>query len=257
VRFTKAKLFRGCLTLAFVALAVGPAWGVDIEVICAPDNDGDVPEVRAGDPLDVKVVFENDQCPFNQRGFCADASRTILTGGPRSSGCRSLDGDQLACENAWVDGGSGAASCFFDEISGACRGCGRANESYRGGLCTNTCRSEDAGSVHFSKLVVGLTGNANDSLGGLGIFGPFKTGISGRIPPAECSDYPYDPGTFEQVVRVVDKAPKRLAGTTAVVFAQVTVEESGAPVSESEASRKQEFCKVAIMNDGRHLRDDD
>ena len=54
------------------------------------------------------------------------------------------------------------------------------------------------------------------------------------------------PRDLAQVVRVVDQAPKRLAGTTAVVFAQVTVQEDGAPVGESEDSRKQEFCKVAI-----------
>jgi hypothetical protein len=47
-------------------------------------------------------------------------------------------------------------------------------------------------------------------------------------------------------VRVVDKVSGKLAGTTAVVVVQVTVEDSGQPVGESEKDREQEFCKVAI-----------
>jgi hypothetical protein len=257
------KLIRLCclplVLSAFFVLAVAPdaAWAIlSFEVICAPDNDGDVPEVRAGDPLDVKVVFKNRRCPYNQRGFCADPSRTIHTGGQGSMGCTQFHDDPGACQIAWVDGNSGAASCFFEEEEGLCFGCGSWNNE-RAGLCTNTCRSELAGTATFNKLVVGLTGNANDSLGGLGIFGPFATGISGRIPAAQCEDPGRIPSIHEEIVRVVDKVPARLAGTTAVVFAQVTVVRDGMTVGESEKTREQEFCKVSVTRGPKSGRDDD
>jgi hypothetical protein len=239
-----------CLTVVLSAFLVlplvpGVASAVDFEVICAPDNDGDTPEVRAGDPLDVRVVFTNHRCPRSQPGFCADPSRTLRTGGPGSEGCTTLGNDPLTCEIAWVDGGSGAASCFFNESEDQCFGCGPNNE--RNGLCTNTCRSEDAGSATFNKLVVALSGNASDSLGGLGIFGPFATGISGRIPAADCEDFGGIPGVREETVRVVDRVPAKLAGTAAFVFAQVTIREDGLPVGESEKTREQEFCKVSVV----------
>jgi hypothetical protein len=257
VKLTKL-CFLPLVLSAFFVLALAPdvATAVGFEVICAPDNDGDVPEVRAGDPLDVRIVFENNQCPYNQQGFCADPSRTLRTGGPGSMGCGLIGNDPVACQRAWVDGGSGAASCFFDEVDDRCRGCGRYNNE-RAGRCINTCRSELAGSVTFNKLVVGLTGNANDSLAGLGIFGPFATGISGRVPAAQCEGFGRTPGIHEETVRVMDKVPARLAGTTAVVFAQVTVEDSGLAVGESEKTREQEFCKVSVTTGPRGGDDDD
>ena len=232
-------------SLTFVGLVVaqaGPAGAVDMEVICAPSNDGDVPEVQVGEPLDVRVVFRNRRCPQSQPGFCADPLRTLRAGGEGSSGCRDID--PADCLIAWVDGGSGAASCFYG--GGSCRGCGPRNES--AGRCVNSCRLGDGG-IGYNKLVVGLAGNGNDTLGGLRIFGPFKTGVSGSIPPADCEgdDDDGNAGVREETVRVLDEVPAKLAGTTAVVFAQVTVAEDGGPVGETESDREQEYCKVAIV----------
>ena len=68
---------------------------------------------------------------------CADQSRTIYTGPPDSAGCTRFDGDPASCAMAYVEGGSGVASCYYDAENEACRGCGPSNEG--SGACTNTC----------------------------------------------------------------------------------------------------------------------
>jgi hypothetical protein len=68
---------------------------------------------------------------------CADATRTVFAGGPGSDACNDFDGDQSACEAAWHEGNSGAASCWFDTDGGTCRGCGLPNQLRQN--CVNTC----------------------------------------------------------------------------------------------------------------------
>ena len=67
---------------------------------------------------------------------CEDPARSVFAGGPGSEGCLQFI-DRTSCEEAWVDGHNGPASCYFDEDLGECFGCGPNNES--AGLCTNTC----------------------------------------------------------------------------------------------------------------------
>lgn len=87
-------------------------------------------------------------------GNCTNACRPAPTcegepsrvfAGPPFSGqsggaCRQHDQDEASCNQAFTFGSSGVVSCFYDSESGACRGCGRSNESPQG--CTNVCRIE-------------------------------------------------------------------------------------------------------------------
>lgn len=88
---------------------------------CGPTNEGD------GDCTNTCVT------PVP----CLDQTRTIYTGPPDSAGCRRFDGDQAMCEQAYVEGGAGVASCYYDVDGAECRGCGPANED--DGDCTNSC----------------------------------------------------------------------------------------------------------------------
>jgi hypothetical protein len=67
---------------------------------------------------------------------CEDPARTVYGGGPGSEGCLQYP-TPGTCEMAWVDGDRGPASCYFDDTSQSCFGCGPNNES--AGSCTNTC----------------------------------------------------------------------------------------------------------------------
>jgi len=68
---------------------------------------------------------------------CLDPERTVFGGGPSSEGCRQFDA-VATCEEAWIDGHNGPASCYFDDLSQTCLGCGPNNED--AGACTNTCK---------------------------------------------------------------------------------------------------------------------
>ena len=67
---------------------------------------------------------------------CEDPARTVFAGGPGSEGCLQF-ADRTSCEEAWVDGHNGPASCYFDGAVGGCFGCGPNNEN--AGLCANSC----------------------------------------------------------------------------------------------------------------------
>jgi len=88
---------------------------------CGPSNEGD------GDCVNTCVA------PVP----CLDQTRTIYTGPPGSEGCTRFNGDQAMCEQAYVEGADGVASCYYDAGDDACRGCGARNED--DGDCTNTC----------------------------------------------------------------------------------------------------------------------
>lgn len=66
-----------------------------------------------------------------------DPSRTLFAGGESSSGCRRFDGDPGSCLTAFVRGGNGIASCWYDFEEESCRGCGPTNQA--NGFCINTC----------------------------------------------------------------------------------------------------------------------
>lgn len=68
---------------------------------------------------------------------CLDQTRTIYAGPPDSRGCRRFSGDQAMCEQAYVEGDDGVASCYYDAGTGDCQGCGARTQFNEG--CTNTC----------------------------------------------------------------------------------------------------------------------
>ncbi len=69
---------------------------------------------------------------------CADATRTVFSGGPDIDACRQFN-TQVDCEKAWHvpgrDRTNSAASCFWNGT--ACRGCGPFHRD--AGDCTNSC----------------------------------------------------------------------------------------------------------------------
>ncbi len=69
-----------------------------------------------------------------QSPTCVDSTRTVFAGGQGSEGCHQYS-SQEDCEMAYINGGSGVASCYWSDS--ACQGCGIDNESI--GDCTNTC----------------------------------------------------------------------------------------------------------------------
>jgi len=69
---------------------------------------------------------------------CADdPTRIISAGGPGTEACRQFNGDPNSCNQGFHHGRGGVASCFYDNVSNECHGCGPNNESE--GDCTNTC----------------------------------------------------------------------------------------------------------------------
>jgi hypothetical protein len=67
-----------------------------------------------------------------------DPSRTIFAGFSGNSSCTYLSFDRSLCERAFqMDGAGVTASCWWDDASSECRGCGPYNMGP--GLCTNTC----------------------------------------------------------------------------------------------------------------------
>lgn len=81
------------------------------------------------------------QCPACPPPSCADAARTVFLGGPGNAAC-SLAVDDTECQQAYIQGGGGVASCFVDGDTGDCLGCGTSNEV--SGLCTNACTGPPA-----------------------------------------------------------------------------------------------------------------
>lgn len=79
-----------------------------------------------------------EDCTCSPAPTCpADPSRVLYAGGPGTSACTQFDGNQALCEQAFHLGGGGVASCFWDEDSEQCRGCGPSNQA--DGNCVNTC----------------------------------------------------------------------------------------------------------------------
>lgn len=69
---------------------------------------------------------------------CAmDPSRTVFAGGEGTAACHKYDGDPATCAQAFLRGGSGVASCYYDYEEDECRGCGYTNENNH--ACVNTC----------------------------------------------------------------------------------------------------------------------
>jgi hypothetical protein len=63
--------------------------------------------------------------------------RTIFTGHPGSEGCHRFDNDPAMCAQAYVEGGGGVASCWYNPFQDECNGCGPENAN--AGRCTNVC----------------------------------------------------------------------------------------------------------------------
>ncbi len=99
---------------------------------CYYDSDAD--ECRGCGPQN-----QADGNCVNTCAACAeDPSRTVFLGGPQTSACHELDGNQAACEQAFHKDQCGhPTSCYYDVGSDECLGCGPSNLS--DGLCRNTC----------------------------------------------------------------------------------------------------------------------
>jgi hypothetical protein len=93
---------------------------------------------------------------------CADATRTMLVGGPRSDACQSLT-TQPDCEKAWhvgaLDVAHPAASCYW--TGSACRGCGPRHLNQ--GDCTNTCAPTAAPTCKDATRTVFVGGTNGDT----------------------------------------------------------------------------------------------
>jgi len=102
---------------------------------CGPENEGD------GDCVNTCTA------PVP----CLDMTRTIYTGPPGSEGCERFDGDQTSCEQAYVEGGAGVASCYYDTDDDDCRGCGPSNED--DGDCTNSCAAAPTCALDLTRTI--------------------------------------------------------------------------------------------------------
>jgi len=103
---------------------------IDIGEQCDDGNNDD------GDGCEANCTFP--QCS-------GDPSRTNFAGGPGNSACQQFEDDQLACEQAYHQGGDNVSSCYFDDNDQWCYGCGPNNEGEgpnftNPGSCSNTCR---------------------------------------------------------------------------------------------------------------------
>ena len=69
---------------------------------------------------------------------CLDPGRTIfVSGGPGTEGCHTYDSNPTSCGLAFISGGSGPTSCYYDNNAASCNGCGPKNA---GLACLNVCQ---------------------------------------------------------------------------------------------------------------------
>lgn len=113
---------------------------------CFYDEDGDC---RGCDPENEGDGHCTNTCTAPVP--CLDMTRTIYTGPPGSEGCERFDDDQTSCEQAYVEGGAGVASCYYDTDEGRCRGCGPSNEN--NGNCTNTCATTPTCALDMTRTI--------------------------------------------------------------------------------------------------------
>lgn len=80
-----------------------------------------------------------NSCEHGVPACAQDPGRTLFAGYPGTSACHMFDGNQTACEDTYhLDQDYNPASCYYDQGSAECRGCGPNNE--QNGDCSNTCR---------------------------------------------------------------------------------------------------------------------
>jgi hypothetical protein len=114
--------------------------GITIQNNVATNCDGEGIEAGGGE---IRVEYNRVSTGTSDAGIevgCGAAScdddptRTFFAGYPGSQGCREFN-NEMECEEAWLVGRTGAASCFWADDH--CRGCGLNNELQD--ICTNTC----------------------------------------------------------------------------------------------------------------------
>jgi len=139
---------QGVLT-AVVGNTIRTTWGDGISVGgLATLVQGNTVEATDGDAIRVFgagfSVIKNKVSGVNSgiaaecmEATCEDVDKTVLAGGPDSAGCHIFDGDETGCDTAWIIGGGGPASCYYDGGIDECRGCG--NNNWSNGNCVNTC----------------------------------------------------------------------------------------------------------------------
>ncbi len=116
-------------------------------------------DTDAGQCLGCGQNNENDGDCINTcraRPSCLDVTRTIFAGFPGSEGCRSFNGNSAMCLQAYVEGQSGVASCWYDEEDGNCRGCGYENAN--DGDCTNSCQAPPVCTQQPTRTMLGNCG---------------------------------------------------------------------------------------------------
>jgi hypothetical protein len=120
--------------------------------------------------------------------------------------------------------GVGATFAYPLEVDLTCPVAKRA-----GKLLTVTMDLEnwECNPVSFSRTLVGLVGNSNDSLGGAGFWGPYnRKWAKGTVLAASCpSGFPVSPGTLTMNVPVISSVPASLVGTMAMVTVLIDLDD--------------------------------
>lgn len=112
--------------------------------------------------------------------------------------------------------------------------------------------SEECFDVSFPRTFVAIVGNTDDSVGGIGIFGPFARNVSGTIPAVEeCFTWPTVPGRLGPLpVTITNNVPASLVGTVAAIV--VSIEATGTETLPDLTEETQEghpagSCLVEII----------
>ena len=124
-------------------------------------------------------------------------------------------------------------------------------------LENDSCSGE---AVNYGSVQVGIVGNSNDTLGGLGIFGPFKRPIAGTIeagtcPTFQCTAPPSSVGNFCNFDSDCDSFPANGDGVCANAPVPGT-DSFRIPVTALPASLEGTVAQVAVslkIDDGRRL----
>ena len=111
-------------------------------------------------------------------------------------------------------------------------------------------KNDGCSAFDFQRTFVAIAGNTDDSVGGLGIFGPFVRAISGTIPEAECNFgfpvFPEVPGELGPLlVNVTNNVPASLVGTAAGMFVSLDATETDS-TGETEKTLISGSCIVEI-----------
>ena len=95
-------------------------------------------------------------------------------------------------------------------------------------------QNHDCQRQKVKRFMVGITGNYDRSLGGVGIWGPFKRDAGFYVPGASCGSQSWVAGKRNRQIKVTGKMPLALKGTVAQVFVIAEVKDGVSTDSEGE-----------------------